>query len=89
MNVELLFDLMEYMKVILAYADLPIQTALQTLICASKLRTGLGMAVNIDFSEYYNQLYEYIPKALVTYDEKNCRLLIDAIYLMLIKAEKV
>lgn len=84
-NIELLHDLMSYMKIILEMGDLPVDTYLQTLITSSKLRLGLGMALNIDFGEYYTLLYKAIPLVCEKNDEKHFRLLVDALYLMLFK----
>lgn len=110
MNLELLYDLLSYIKDILAEMSsveedmdeddpkldmetlmkkhrqrIPHRTVLQCLITSSKLMSGLGAALNIDPKEFYNQLYEAIPTTLCTYDEINTRLLIDALYLMLLK----
>jgi hypothetical protein len=118
MNIDLLYDLLTYLKVILEFGNLPLRTSLQVLITASKLKTGLGEALNIDFKEYYKSLYnlldftifknnflksdDVIVKDFDEFNEKflksdndfnnyeiNFRLLIDSIFLLLIKPKKL
>jgi hypothetical protein len=85
MNVDLLYDLLQYMKIILEYGELPVNTALQTIITSSKLKLGLGDALNVDFNDYYVKLYQLLPECI----SSNSRLFVDALYSMLIKPKKL
>jgi nucleolar complex protein 3 len=115
MNVDLLYDLLDYIKSILVGDEeeelqkdqtidadeiggksckLPVATILQSLITTARLMSGLGAAIDIDLKEFYNQLYQAIPRTLLssptaTLEDKNPRLLVDALYLLLIKPNKL
>lgn len=99
MNLDLVYDLLSYMKKILVgdvdtglvdpseyRKELPVCTVLQSLITTAQLMSGLGAAINIDLKEFYNQLYTVIGTCM----ERSCReleirLLLDALYLLLIR----
>eukprot|EP01080_Neovahlkampfia_damariscottae_P001391 gene1391-12011_t len=85
MNVDLLYDLLQYMKIILEYGEMPLNTSLQTIITSSKLKLGLGDALNLDFSDYYIKLYQLLPFC----NDANSRLYIDALYSLLVKPKKL
>ncbi|KAL0486354.1 nucleolar complex protein 3 [Acrasis kona] len=97
MNVDLLYDLLDYMRDVLKEQaqdqELPTVTILQSLVTTARLMGGIGAAIDIDMAEFYNQLYRVIPRSLMSDlndpNEKQSRLLIDALYLFLIKHSKL
>jgi len=76
MNIDLLYDLLDYIRTILNATDddidgntvndkvleLRVDIVLQSLITASKLMEGLGAAIDIDPRDFYSQLYAVIPR---------------------------